>query len=853
MPAQNEESFAETLGRYVHQRGYTYGQLAHLSGLPKRTIAHWLEGIVRHPRDWRDLVKLAAVLHLSETEANKLLLSAQHPGLAQLLRQADNEQDHCLLAPWSDRLQQRQEHSPFQAVADLPYFVGREREVQALVQTLLGNQSVKLCSLHGMAGAGKTSLAIHLAYQLRSYFPDGVLWARLDRTDTMSVLSSFARAYGLDVHDYKDVESCSRAVRELLAYKRTLIVLDNAETSEQVQPLLPPSGTCAVIITTRRHDLAVTRGAHRLEVGPFEQREDSFNLFTEVMGSERSQQERGLLLNIADLLGHLPLALDIAASRMAHEPGWSANDFLGRLRDENSRLRQLVYENQSVRLSFNLSYEMLSAEQRGIFHALGLFGGEDFSLEAVAHVMALGKEAAADRLRSLYALSLVQLGRPRRYRLHPLLRDMALEKTPDDTFQRMVSFFVEYAESHQGDHALLDLEITNILAALEAAFQKGMDSFLLRGANALIDYLEARGLYDQIERHLDRAICSAEILKDKRAQAFLRCKQGEALIRQGKPAAAGQCLQEGLNLAHQLEASDGVAALILGHLGFIAYIRNDYNQMEQYFLQALPLARLSNEVETVCRLLEGLSETAQRRGDYAAAESYCREGVALARQLENSELISVLLKGLANIIFERGGDYAEVSACLQESLAAARESGHRRSICLSLLSLGYITCEHGNYEQAEGYLHDALAAMREDDFPVERTFVLCTLGLVMHGHRLYTRSAAYLREALALARQVGIDVLIASIQNAWGRLYIEQGKWDAAAEAFSDALSIARQAGDRVQVAGALHGLARVAAAQGDIESASKNGKEALGILDAIGHRKRADVQAWLTTLAPCQ
>src|SRR5512145_16979 len=118
MPAQNEESFAETLGHYVHQRGYTYGQLAHLSKLPKRTIAHWLEGIVRHPRDWRDLVKLATVLHLSEIEANKLLLSAQHPGLAQLLRQADNEQDHCLLAPWSEGLQQRQEHSPFQAVAD---------------------------------------------------------------------------------------------------------------------------------------------------------------------------------------------------------------------------------------------------------------------------------------------------------------------------------------------------------------------------------------------------------------------------------------------------------------------------------------------------------------------------------------------------------------------------------------------------------------------------------------------------------------------------------------------------------------------------------------------------------------
>lgn len=852
MPAQSEESFAETLGGYVHQRGYTYGQLAHLSGLPKRTIAHWLEGIVRRPRDWRDLVKLAAVLHLDETQATRLLQSARHPSLAQLLAQTDNEQDRCLLAPWAENVRQRLEHSPFQAIAELPYFVGREREIQTLVQVLLGSQPGKLCSLHGMAGAGKTSLAVHLAYQLRSYFPDGVLWARLDRSDTLTLLSSFARAYGLDVRDYQDVESRSRAIRELLADKRVLIVLDNAETSEQVQPLLPPSGTCAVILTTRRHDLAVARGAHRLEIGPFEQREDSLKLFAEILGAEHSRQAREPLLAIADLLGHLPLALDLAASRMAHEPGWSATDFLERLHSERSRLGQLVYENQSVRLSFHLSYEMLSAEQRTVFHALGLFGGEDFSPEAAAHVTGLGKERAADHLRSLYALSLVRLGRAGRYRLHPLLRDMALEDVRDDAFQKMVTFFVEYTEAHRRDPAALDLEITNLLAALEAAFQKGMDALLLRGTSALIDYLEARGLYDQLELHLDRAIHSAELLEDKRAQAFLLCTLGEALIRQGKPVAAGERLQAGLALTRQLGSSEGIAALILGHLGFIAYLRNDYDRMEQYFLQALPLARLSNEVETVCRLLEGLSETAQRRGDYAAAETYCREGVALARQLEDPELISILLKGLANVLFEKGGDQAEISTCLQESLAAAYESGHRRSICLSLLSLGYITCGFGDHGQAEGYLHGALALMRNGEFPVERTFVLCTLGVVMRECQLYPRSAAYLREALALAHQVGIEVLTASIQNAWGWLHARQGNWDAAAEAFSDALARARQTGDRVQIAAALHGLARAAAAQNKIELAATAGREAFMILETIGHRTREDVQEWLSTLNQC-
>jgi predicted ATPase len=130
-------------------------------------------------------------------------------------------------------IQQRLARSPFQVIADLPHFAGRKHEIAALKQALLAAPPVSLCSLHGMAGVGKTALATHLAYQLRPYFPDGVLWARLDNADTLSILSSFARTYGVDVADYKNLESRSRVVRELLAPKRVLIILDNVETSEQ--------------------------------------------------------------------------------------------------------------------------------------------------------------------------------------------------------------------------------------------------------------------------------------------------------------------------------------------------------------------------------------------------------------------------------------------------------------------------------------------------------------------------------------------------------------------------------------------------------------------------------------------
>jgi len=417
----------------------------------------------------------------------------------------------------------------------------------------------------------------------------------------------------------------------------------------------------------------------------------------------------------------------------------------------------------------------------------------------------------------------------------------------------LVAFFIQYAEAQREDHKALDIENSNLFAALQIAFDDALGDDLIRGADALCGYLDARGLYPMADLHLERAVQAAESLGDTVAQASLLCKLGLILIHCGRLEDAERRLQEGLELAHRaasLEGMSGVTSSILGYLGLAAYFRNDYGRMEPYLLEALTLARSLGQIETVCRLLEGLNENAQRRGDYAAAQALCREGLALARQLENPELISGLLKSLANALFESGGNDDEVNICLRESLSVARGLGHPRVICTSLLSLGYIACQRGDYEPAEIYLQEALQLMQGVDFPMERVFILCTLGLVAHGHRMYDREAAYLREGLAVARRVGMAVLIAPIQNAWGWLYYEQQSWNAAAQAFSEALDISRQTGVCVHIAQALYGLARLAAVRGDLSEARYNGMEILAILEAIGHRTEAQVRAWLSQLA---
>jgi hypothetical protein len=243
--------------------------------------------------------------------------------------------------------------------------------------------------------------------------------------------------------------------------------------------------------------MTVAHGADRFHVMPFEEAEgEALLLFKRVIGEELVAKEQAVFNEIAKLLGYLPLAVDIAACRLAYEPEWSGTDFLRQLRNEKDRLNHLVYEERGVRSAFETSYALLSPVLQRFFAALGAFGGEDISGEAAAAVVDLSLKEAEANLRELFSLSLVRRGRPGRYRLIPLLRTFAREKiAAEGTWENMVSYFVGYAERHEGDLSALDLERNNILVALEVARERGMVQSLDRGVKTFSYFLEQRGLF----------------------------------------------------------------------------------------------------------------------------------------------------------------------------------------------------------------------------------------------------------------------------------------------------------------------------------------------------------------------
>lgn len=491
---REQPDFSELVNHYVLHSGYNVCHLARLCGVPRTTLASWLSGVVKKPRVWQDIIKLAKTLQLNEDELNGLLDAAGYPALGQLEAQAQNETEKRLLALWRKKTPSSDKPAPFQTIPDLPTFVGRETALRTLEEWLLADDHVTPIVLEGTVGVGKTVLAARLAYRLRTSLPDGVLWARLDTSNPMTILRQFANTYNYDVTGYQDLGSRSAIVRELLAHKRALLVLDNVQNSRQIEPLLPPTGPCSVLVTSRHRNLALVGSNQHIHLDAFTKTE-SMALFARILGEESIDNEPAILAAIADTVGHLPLALDIVACRLAYEPGWKTADFLTQLQRKTSLLNNLTQEERCVRSGFTVSYDELTSEQQRFFAALGAFGGEDFSVEAAAAVANMSVTKAEAILKALFCLSLVRRGRSRRYRLIPLLRAFAREKIEEEAvWQRLVDYFVTYSERYEKEIDALDVEKNNILAALAAARERGLQNDLERGLNAFSFFLQQRGL-----------------------------------------------------------------------------------------------------------------------------------------------------------------------------------------------------------------------------------------------------------------------------------------------------------------------------------------------------------------------
>lgn len=462
--------FGELLRGFRQREGMTQQTLADRLGVHRRTVSDW-ERSEYLPRTREMVLDLAESLGLSPADVDRLLVASEYP--PEHLPEAE-----VIIAPFP-RLPLS---APMQAPPLPKHFVPRPDMSDTLKERLLAEDETApgvlvVSAIHGLGGIGKSALAAALAHdpEVQARFPDGVLWVTLGQQPELHSLLSDWIVNGLRDCSYRPstVAKASTHLRTLLLDKTTLLVVDDVWDSEHARPFLVGSSRCRVLITTRRADVAdeVSAVLYQMDVMTPSQ---SLELLEARLGRLLAEGERQDAQHLARLVGHLPLALELAAVRVARGTSWT--DLCAALEEEVARLEVLDNvrrrRKRATRLEaiFGLSLEALRAEDQEAWEAFAWLGvlPEDVTVAApmASTLWNVDRPDAGNLLELLWNDSLLLIGSPVRigneewpgYRLHDLLHDASRRLLTSDsicglghTLQEAHAFLLEHYQAFTQD------------------------------------------------------------------------------------------------------------------------------------------------------------------------------------------------------------------------------------------------------------------------------------------------------------------------------------------------------------------------------------------------------------------
>ncbi|MBO3744613.1 winged helix-turn-helix domain-containing protein [Streptosporangiaceae bacterium NEAU-GS5] len=332
--------------------------------------------------------------------------------------------------------------TPAQLPADVPAFTGRAEQLtrlDALLETGPdGGSPVAIATISGMAGVGKTALAVHWGHRVRDRFADGQLYVNLRGFDPVGaplkpveVMEGFLDALGVPPQQMPTSPSALTGLyRSVLADKSVLLILDNARDADQVRPLLPGARRCFALVTSRNRltSLIAIEGARPLALDLLPSA-DSRRLMARRLGAERIAAELAAVHEIIDACARLPLALAVATAHAAIDPDVPLAELAAQLRGARNTLDALAGEDPAsdVRAVFSMSYQALTEPVARLFRLLGLYPGPDVPVAAAASLTGVPTAEARSLLGDLVHAHLVDEPNPGRFRMHDLVRVYAAE------------------------------------------------------------------------------------------------------------------------------------------------------------------------------------------------------------------------------------------------------------------------------------------------------------------------------------------------------------------------------------------------------------------------------------------
>ncbi|MFJ8155192.1 BTAD domain-containing putative transcriptional regulator [Streptomyces sp. NPDC094468] len=682
---------------------------------------------------------------------------------------------------------------PAQLPATVPDFTGRTACAAELGEVLASAEGrvMAVSALAGIGGVGKTTLAVHVAHQARSAFPDGQLYVDLQgagarAAEPETVLGSFLRALGTPDSAIPDaLEDRAALYRSVLDGRRVLVLLDNAKDAAQVRPLLPGTEGCAALITSRVRmvDLA---GAHLVDLDVMSP-EEALQLFTRIVGTERVAAEREAALDVVAACGFLPLAIRIAASRLAARRTWTVSVLAAKLADERRRLDELQAGDLAVKATFELGYGQLEPAQARAFRLLGLADGPDISLAAAAAVLDLAAEDTEDLLEALVDTSLLESAAPGRYRFHDLVRLYARacaerdEKPPSEreaAMSRLLDFYLAtaagvYAIERPGERVLdhlirstypglsfadrdraldwLFTEASGLLAAVQQA--GGATGRLRRAADLLVaavDLGESGIGARQYVQAATAVISAAQQHGDAYAEGRARLMHSHLLGVSGQFAESAREAGEALRLG--LAAGDPVVcAQAPNQQGIIALYNVRHAEAEQHLTQALAAFRADGNTPGEASALCNLSRVHLATGRTESAVSLARQGITIYER-DDSGMALRLANGkyALGLALTSAGETRLALETLTDALTMFQDARQQLWHGMTLFRIAELHLSDDSPAQAAACAEQALAVLHGIGGEWRRANILTALGRGLHGIGQTDRAKVCWQEALSV-------------------------------------------------------------------------------------------------------
>ncbi|GAB3403797.1 BTAD domain-containing putative transcriptional regulator [Flindersiella endophytica] len=684
---------------------------------------------------------------------------------------------------------------PAQLPTDLPSMTGRQAELDQLLALAdrVGEHpgAAVIAAIDGMAGIGKTALAVHAAHRVADALPDGQVFLDLhgftrglEPLAPATALERLLRSIGVPGEAVPDgVDDRAALWRSRLAGKRLVLLLDNAVSESQVRPLLPGSG--CLVLATSRHRLGDLDDAVPVALDVLSS-DAAIDLFRLAAGPGRLDGEpEESVAEAVELCGRLPLAIRLLAGRLRKRPAWRLADLLDRLRQDHARVGELDTGKRSVAAAFALSYEPLDPDQRRLFRRLGLHPGADFDAYAAAALADLDLRTAECALEELVDVNLLQSHSFARYTFHDLVRAYAAETAQSEdpepdcaaAIDRLLSYYTrtaadamdacvpdrrrqrpevgaaevqtpDFGAGNRRALAWLDRERANLVAAGGCAADAGRPARAYQLSNVVSRYLrngpfnsDAMALH---EHHLRAARAEGNRTEEALALWLL----GSISFHTSGKATTVDYLRQALALLPEDDRTR--RASLLADLSAALRAHSAFSESRDCLRTAAELYREHGDRKGEAHALCGMSEVAQVLGEFEAAEEHGLRAVALAEEFGDSwtRAYSHHSLGFTYVAMARHESALEH---LRVALRLGVESGRRHDECIIHALIGTALCGLGRDGEALESAERGLALAREIQFGNGELEASHSLGEVLLACGRAEEAVEHLTVALDLA------------------------------------------------------------------------------------------------------